>query len=149
MCAHIFCVGSERADGATHLNTTPRPSAPHSPPWSPALNSKGLATIPAPTSCISSAYCFLGLPLVAQMVENLPAVREPWVQSLGWQDPLEAGMATHSSILAWRIPMDRRTWPATVHGIAESDTTEELNTHTAHCFLGGRETQHRLEDSGL
>ena len=42
--------------------------------------------------------------LVAQLVENLPAVRETWVQSLGWKDPLEKEMATHSSILAWRIP---------------------------------------------
>ena len=42
--------------------------------------------------------------LVAQMVENLPAMRETWVQSKGWEDPLEEGMATHSSILAWRIP---------------------------------------------
>ena len=42
--------------------------------------------------------------LVAQMVKNLPAVWETWVQSLGWEDPLEKGMATHSSILAWRLP---------------------------------------------
>ena len=42
--------------------------------------------------------------LVAQTVKNLPAMREPWVQSLGREDPLEKGMATHSSILAWRIP---------------------------------------------
>ena len=45
--------------------------------------------------------------LVAQMVKNPPAVQEPWVQSLGWEDPLEEGMATHSRILAWRIHMDR------------------------------------------
>ena len=45
--------------------------------------------------------------LVAQMVKNLPAMRETWVQSLDWEDPLEEGMATHSSILAWRISMDR------------------------------------------
>ena len=45
--------------------------------------------------------------LVAQMVKNLPAMQEPWVQSLGWEDPLEESMASHSSILAWRIPMDR------------------------------------------
>ena len=38
------------------------------------------------------------------MVKNLPALGEIWVQSLGWEDPLEEGMATHSSILAWRIP---------------------------------------------
>ena len=41
--------------------------------------------------------------LVAQLVKNLPAMQETWVQSLGWEDPLEKGMATHSSILAWRI----------------------------------------------
>ena len=43
-------------------------------------------------------------PLVAQLVKNLPAMRETWVRSLGWEDPLEKGKATHSSILAWRIP---------------------------------------------
>ena len=42
--------------------------------------------------------------VVAQMVRNLPTVRETWVRSLGWEDPLEEGMATHFSILAWRIP---------------------------------------------
>ena len=42
--------------------------------------------------------------LVAQLVKNLPAMRETWVQSLGWEDPLEKGKATHSSILAWRNP---------------------------------------------
>ena len=48
--------------------------------------------------------------LVAQMVKNLPAMRETWVRSLGWEDPLEEGMAIPSSILAWRIPMDRGAW---------------------------------------
>ena len=42
--------------------------------------------------------------LVAQLVKNPPAMREAWVRSLGWEDPLEKGKATHSSILAWRIP---------------------------------------------
>ena len=46
----------------------------------------------------------IGASLVAQMVKDLPAKRETWVQSLGWEDPLEEGMVTHSSILAWRIP---------------------------------------------
>ena len=45
-----------------------------------------------------------GASLVAEMVKNLPAMLETWVPSLGWEDPLEEGMATHSSILAWRIP---------------------------------------------
>ena len=48
--------------------------------------------------------------LVAQMVKNLPAIQETWIRSLGWEDPLEEGMATHSSILAWRIPKDRGAW---------------------------------------
>ena len=42
--------------------------------------------------------------LITQMVKNLPAMWETWVQSLGWEDPLKEGMATHSSILAWRLP---------------------------------------------
>ena len=46
-------------------------------------------------------------PLVAQTVKNLPAMRETWVPSLGWEDPLEKRMATHPSILAWKIPMNR------------------------------------------
>ena len=44
---------------------------------------------------------------VAQLEKNLPVMQETWVQSLGWEDPLKEGMATHSNILAWRIPMDR------------------------------------------
>ena len=53
--------------------------------------------------------------LVAQLVKNPPAVWETSVQSLGWEDPLEKGKATHSSILAWRIPLDTGAWRATVH----------------------------------
>ena len=49
-------------------------------------------------------------------------MQETWVQSLGWEDSLQEGMATHSSILAWRIPMDRGVWLATVHGAAKSQT---------------------------
>ena len=56
------------------------------------------------------------------MVKNPPAMWETWVPSLGWEDPLEEGMATHSSILAWRIPMDRGAWQATVHGVAKRQT---------------------------
>ena len=59
------------------------------------------------------------------MAKILPAVQEIWVISLGWEDSLEVGMANHSSILAWRIPMDRETWRASVHGgHKEPDTTE-------------------------
>ena len=53
---------------------------------------------------------------VAQMVKNLPALWETQVQSLGQEDPLEKGMAIHSSILAWRICMDREAWQVAVHG---------------------------------
>ena len=60
--------------------------------------------------------------LVVQMVKNPPAMWEAWVRSLGWGDPLEEGMATHSSILAWRIPMDREAWWATVHGVTKNQT---------------------------
>ena len=60
--------------------------------------------------------------LVAQMVKNPPAMWETWVKFLGWEDPLEKGMATHSSILAWRTPMDRGAWRATVHGVSKSWT---------------------------
>ena len=58
--------------------------------------------------------------LVAHVVKNPPAMWETWVQSLGWEDPLDEGMATHSSILAWRIPMERGAWQAAVHGISKS-----------------------------
>ena len=60
-----------------------------------------------------------GTSLVAQLVKNLPVRQETWVCSLGWEDPLENRKATHSSILAWRIP-----WTVQVHGVAELDTTE-------------------------
>ena len=52
--------------------------------------------------------------LVVQIVKNPRSMQETWVQSLGWEDPLEESMATHSGILAWRIPMDRGTWQAAV-----------------------------------
>ena len=51
------------------------------------------------------------------MVKNPCAMWETWVKSLSWEDPLEEGMVTHSSILAWRIPMDRGAWKAIVHGV--------------------------------
>ena len=59
---------------------------------------------------------------MTQLVKNLPAMQETWVRSLGREDPLEEGMATHSSILAWRIPKDRGAWQATVHGVTKSQT---------------------------
>ena len=61
--------------------------------------------------------------LVAQVVKNLPAMRETWVWSSNWEEPLEEGMAPHSRILAWRSPRDRGAWWA-----AELDVTETLST---------------------
>ena len=60
--------------------------------------------------------------LVAQLVKNPPAMRETWVRSLGWEDPLEEGMAAHSNILGWRIAMDGGDWKDIVHGVAKSRT---------------------------
>ena len=65
--------------------------------------------------------------LVAQMVKNLPVMQETWVQSLGQEDPLENGSATHSSILAWRIPWTEEPGGATIHQVTKkSDMTECL-----------------------
>ena len=55
---------------------------------------------------------------MAQIVKNLPAMQETQVRFLGWEDPLEKEMATHSVTLAWRIPVDRGAWQAVIHGIA-------------------------------
>ena len=65
--------------------------------------------------------------LVAQLVKSLPEMQETWAQSLGCEDLLE-NMATHSSVLAWRIPMDRGAWRAAIHGVAGSNMTECLST---------------------
>ena len=68
--------------------------------------------------------------MLAQSVKNLPAMQEPWVRSLGWEDPLEKGKATHSAILATPL-----FWPGEFHGLyrpwgcKESDTTERLSLH--------------------
>ena len=69
--------------------------------------------------------------LEAQIVKNQPALQETWVQSLIWEDPLEEGMTTHSSILAWRTSIERGALWATYSPwhCKESDTTERLSTH--------------------
>ena len=59
---------------------------------------------------------------MAQMVKNLPAVQDTWVRSLGCEDPLEDGVATHSRILAWRIHMNRGAWQATIYKVTKHQT---------------------------
>ena len=68
-----------------------------------------------------------GASLVAQMVKNPLSMWVTGVLSLGWEDPLEESRAIHPSVLAWRIPMDRGAWRAAVHGVTESDITEQLS----------------------
>ena len=63
---------------------------------------------------------------MAQMVKNLPVMQETQVRFLGREDTLEEDMATHSGILAWRIPMDRGACLAIIHGVAKLDTIERL-----------------------
>ena len=67
---------------------------------------------------------------VGKMVKNLPAIQEIRVRSLGWEDPLEKEMATHSSILAWRIPWTEEPGGLQSLGSQESDMTEQLNLPT-------------------
>ena len=83
--------------------------------------SKDVRWIVCPFSELSE-FDWLYASVVAQMVQNLPAMPETQVQSLGWENPLEEGIVTHSSILAWRIPMDRGTWRGTIHGVTMSWT---------------------------
>ena len=65
---------------------------------------------------------------MVQTVKNLSAIQETWVWSLGWEDPLEEDMATHSSILVWRIPSERKLEGYTSWGRKELNMTEQLNT---------------------
>ena len=72
---------------------------------------------------------------MAQMVKNLPAMWETWVRSLSLEDPLEEGMATHSSILAWRIPMKRGAWRTAVHEVTKSWTPlSDSTVSSIHCL---------------
>ena len=74
--------------------------------------------------------------LVAQLIKNLPAMWETRVQPLGWEYPLEEGTATHSSILAWRIPMDRGAWWTVVHGVTKSQPllSNKYGTHSIESY---------------
>ena len=75
--------------------------------------------------------------LLAQIAKNPSTMQETWVRSLRWEDPLEEGMVTHSRILAWRLPMDRGAWQATVYGVAKSWTRlSDFHTQYQEALLG-------------
>ena len=76
----------------------------------------------SPREGIGCPFQYSWASLVAQKVMNPPAMWETWVLSLVWEGHLEEGMANHSSILAWRIPMDRGAWWTIAHGVAKSQT---------------------------
>ena len=78
--------------------------------------------MPASVSSTRQKQITLWASLVVQLVKNLLAKQETQVQFLDQEDPLEEGMATNSSILAWRIPMDRGAWWAIAHGVTNSRT---------------------------
>ena len=84
-----------------------------------ACNTGDSSSIPwsgrSPGEGIGNPLQYSWASLVVQLVKNMPAMQETWVWSLSWEDPLEMGKATHSSILAWRIP-----W--TIHGVSKSQT---------------------------
>ena len=71
------------------------------------------------------------------MVKNPPAKQDTWIRSLRWKDPLEEGIATHSSILAWRIPWTEELADYSAWGRRESDTSEQLSTaqHNTCCSI--------------
>ena len=77
-----------------------------------------------------------GASLVVQLVNNPPVMQETQVQSLGWEDSLEEGIATHYSILAWRTPMDLQAWEDVVHGVAKSRThlSNQAQVHMVACI---------------
>ena len=111
-CFYLFCFPGTSADKDTACNA-----------WEPG-------SIPGPGRSsgegIGYPLQYSWAPLVSQLVKNLPAMKETWVQSLGREDYLEKGKATHSSILAWRISWTRK----------ESDTTEQLSlSHAASSLL--------------
>ena len=75
---------------------------------------------------------------MAQRVKSRPAMRETWVRSLGWEDPLEKEMATHSSILAWEIPRTEELAGYSPWGRKESEKTEQLQFHSLLLFMGSQ-----------
>ena len=86
-----------------------------------------------------------GASLVSQTVQNLPTMQETWVQSLGWEDPLEKGMATHSSILAWRIPWTEESGGLLISQKITRKTVMEIQLFT----LAGSQLLQKLAYNGV
>ena len=93
---------------------------PKNPPAMQETPVRFLGQEDSPGEGIGYPFQYSWASLVAQMVKNPPARWETWIRSLVWEDPLGEGLATHSSIVAWRIPMDRGAWRTIVHGVAKS-----------------------------
>ena len=100
------------------------------------MTGSSLCPLMAQLLCGNLSVLSLGLSLVAQVVKNPPAMREIWVRALGREDSLEAGMAIHSSTLAWRTPWTEEPGRLQSMGFKESDTTEQLKHSTAHPLAG-------------
>ena len=92
----------------------------------------------------SCTYVYTWTSLVAQMVKNLPVMWETWVQSLGLEDSPEEGMATHSSIVAWRIPMDRGVWQA-IQPMGSQRVRHDWATNTQASWHWGRLKKKTIE----
>ena len=91
--------------------------------------------------CASIIYDHDMTPLVAQMVKHLPTMRETWVQSLSWEDLLEKEMATHSSILAWKIPWTVEPGRLQSMGSQRVGLTERLHFHFLFSWYDGKKYQ--------
>ena len=87
--------------------------------------------------CLRGAQSLVRASLVAQMVKKMPAMQETQVRSPGWKDPLEKEMATHSSILPWRIPLTEEPGGLRSMSLKESDTVERL-THPEFSMQDGQ-----------
>ena len=74
------------------------------------------------------AHVYIWASFVAQLVKNPPAMRETWVRSLGWEDPLEKGKAAHSSILAWRIPWTMSVCVYLYHSVVHQKVTQNCKS---------------------
>ena len=131
--------GSERSPGGGHGNPLQYSCLENPMDWGAswatvhrvAKGQTRLKWLSMHTRLIFGFYNMYLASLVAQLVKNPRAVWETWVWSLGWEDPLEEFMATHSSIFAWRLPMDRGAWRATVLRVTKSQTRlKQLSTRT-------------------